>query len=107
MVANALPADPLEIATKGHVSCVAAVSHGGGGYIQIRADNHQGYEDAVTGFSKNVPEYPFPIWDPARIITIPIRQITAPSNWPKPGTTHNDVTSAYNWIKTTWPQMKG
>jgi branched-chain amino acid transport system substrate-binding protein len=77
------------------------------GYIQIRADNHQGYKDAVTGFSKNVPEYPFPIWDPARIITIPIRQITAPSHWPKPGTTHNDVTSAYNWIKTTWPQMKG
>ena len=22
------------------------------------------------------------------------------------GTTHNDVTSAYNWIKETWPQMK-
>jgi branched-chain amino acid transport system substrate-binding protein len=77
------------------------------GYIQIRSDNHQGYKDAVTGFSKNVPEYPFPIWDPARIITIPIRQITAPSHWPKPGTTHNDVTSAYNWIKETWPQMKG
>jgi branched-chain amino acid transport system substrate-binding protein len=77
------------------------------GYIQIRPDNHQGYKDAVTGFSKNVTEYPFPVWDPARIITIPIRQITAPSHWPKPGTTHNDVTSAYNWIKTTWPQMKG
>jgi branched-chain amino acid transport system substrate-binding protein len=77
------------------------------GYIQIRSDNHQGYKDAVTGFSKNVPEYPFPIWDPERIITIPIRQITAPSHWPKPGTTHNDVTSAYNWIKETWPQMKG
>jgi branched-chain amino acid transport system substrate-binding protein len=76
------------------------------GYIQIRADNHQGYKDAVTGFSKNVPEFPFPIWDPERIITIPIRNITAPAHWPKPGTTHNDVTSAYNWIKTSWPLAK-
>src|SRR5438034_7017380 len=39
--------------------------------------------DAVTGFSKNVAEYPFPILDPARIITIPIRNITAPPGWPK------------------------
>jgi hypothetical protein len=41
-----------------------------------------------------------------RIITIPIRNITAPAHWPKPGTTHNDVTSAYNWIKTSWPLAK-
>ena len=34
------------------------------GYIHIRPDNHQGYKDAVTGFSKNVAEYQFPIWDP-------------------------------------------
>ena len=33
------------------------------GYIYIRPDNHQGYKDAVTGFSKNNPEYPFPTWD--------------------------------------------
>jgi branched-chain amino acid transport system substrate-binding protein len=77
------------------------------GYIYIRPDNHQGYKDAVTGFSKNVAEYQFPIWDPDRIITIPIRNITAPANWPKPGTSHNDVTSAYNWIKTAWPLAKG
>ena len=34
------------------------------GYVYIRPDNHQGYKDAVTGFSKNNPEYPFPTWDP-------------------------------------------
>ena len=31
------------------------------GYLYIRPDNHQGYKDAVTGFSKNNPGYPFPI----------------------------------------------
>ena len=31
--------------------------------------------------------------------------ITAPPNWPKPGTSHNDPTSTYNWIKETWPQV--
>ncbi|MGO8915537.1 MAG: ABC transporter substrate-binding protein [Stellaceae bacterium] len=77
------------------------------GYLYIRPDNHQGYKDAVTGFSKNVAEYPFPVWDPDRIITIPIRNITAPANWPKPGTTHNDSTAAANWIKTTWPTVTG
>ena len=60
------------------------------GYLYIRPDNHQGYKDAVTGFSKNIPEYPFPTWDPDRIITIPIRNITAPANWPKPGKGHNE-----------------
>jgi branched-chain amino acid transport system substrate-binding protein len=57
------------------------------GYLYIRPDNHQGYKDAVTGFSKNVAEYPFQILDPARMVTIPIRNITAPPNWPKPGKT--------------------
>src|SRR5262249_18134040 len=51
---------------------------GPAGYVYIRPDNHQGYKDAIIGFSKNVPEYPFPILDPERIITIPIRSITAP-----------------------------
>ncbi len=74
------------------------------GYLYIRPDNHQGYTDAVTGFSKNLPQYPFPVWDPDRVITIPIRNITAPAGWPKPGTSHNDSTSAANWIKTTWPK---
>lgn len=74
------------------------------GYIYIRPDNHQGYKDAVIGMTKNVPEFPFPVWDPATIVSIPIRNITAPPNWPKPGTTHNESTSAANWIKTTWPK---
>jgi branched-chain amino acid transport system substrate-binding protein len=72
------------------------------GYLYIRPDNHQGYKDAVTGMSKNVPEYDFPVWDPNSIISIPIRDITAPPNWPKPGTTHDESTAAANWIKTTW-----
>ena len=74
---------------------------GPGGYVYIRPDNHQGYKDAITGFSKNVPEYPFPILDPARIITIPIRNITAPPGWPK-----GDPTSTYTWIDQTWPTVK-
>ena len=74
------------------------------GYLYIRPDNHQGYKDTVTGFSKNLPQYPFPVWDPDRVITIPIRNITAPAGWPKPGTMHNESTSAANWIKTTWPK---
>jgi len=77
------------------------------GYLYIRPDNHQGYKDVVTGFSKNLPQYPFPVWDPDRVITIPIRNITAPAGWPKPGTSHNDSTSAANWIKTTWPKLAG
>ena len=28
-----------------------------GGYIHIRADNHQGYKDAITGYSLNVGDY--------------------------------------------------
>jgi branched-chain amino acid transport system substrate-binding protein len=74
------------------------------GYLYIRPDNHQGYKDTVTGFSKNVAEYPFPILDPARIVTVPIRNITAPANWPKPGTSHNESTAAADWIKKTWPK---
>src|SRR5205809_753040 len=70
------------------------------GYVYIRPDNHQGYKDAITGFSKNVAEYPFPILDPNRIITIPIRNITAPPGWPK-----GEPTSTYTWIDKTWPQV--
>jgi branched-chain amino acid transport system substrate-binding protein len=73
------------------------------GYLYMRPD-HQAYKDAVTGFSKNLPQYEFASWDPDRIITIPIRNITAPLGWPKPGTTHNESTAAANWIKTTWPK---
>jgi branched-chain amino acid transport system substrate-binding protein len=74
---------------------------GPGGYVYIRPDNHQGYKDAITGFSKNTPDYPFPILDPTRIITIPIRNITSPPGWPK-----GEPTSTYTWIDQTWPVVK-
>lgn len=74
---------------------------GPAGYVYIRPDNHQGYKDAITGFSKNTPDYPFPILDPSRIITIPIRNITAPPGWPK-----GEPTSTYTWIEKTWPTVK-
>ncbi|MGH7266912.1 MAG: ABC transporter substrate-binding protein [Candidatus Rokuibacteriota bacterium] len=74
---------------------------GPAGYIHIRPDNHQAYKDAITGFSKNVPEYPFQILDPATAITIPIRNITAPPGWPK-----GEPTSTYTWIDKTWPTVK-
>jgi branched-chain amino acid transport system substrate-binding protein len=77
------------------------------GYLYIRPDNHQGYKDAVIGFSKNLPAYPFSTWDPDRVITIPIRNITAPPNWPKPGQGHNESTAAADWIKKTWPKATG
>ena len=71
------------------------------GYTYIRPDNHQGYKDAMTGFSINSPDYPFQILDPNRIITIPIRNITAPPGWPK-----GEPTSTYTWIDKTWPTVK-
>ncbi len=74
------------------------------GYTYIRPDNHQGYKDTVTGMSKNLPDYPFAVWDPESVISIPVRDITAPPDWPKPGTTHEESTAAANWIKTTWPK---
>ena len=73
---------------------------GPAGYIHIRADNHQGYKDAVTGFSVNSPEFPFQILDPKRMISIPIRSITAPPGWPK-----GEPTSTYTWIRDTWPKV--
>ncbi|HRO24372.1 MAG TPA: ABC transporter substrate-binding protein, partial [Promineifilum sp.] len=72
------------------------------GYLVVRPEDHSGFKPIVIGFSKNVPEYPFPIWDPERIITIDIREVTAPPNWPKPGEGHKDPSATYNWIKTTW-----
>ena len=74
---------------------------GPAGYIYFRPDNHQAYKDAVTGFSVNSPDYPFQILDPAKMITIPIRNITAPPGWPK-----GEPTSTYTWIDKTWPQAK-
>ena len=76
---------------------------GPAGYIHIRPDNHQGYKDAMTGFSMNSPDYPFQILHPNRIITIPIRNITAPPGWPAPT---GDDTRTYTWIDKTWPTVK-
>ena len=75
---------------------------GPAGYIHIRPDNHQAYKDAITGFSANSPDYPFQILDPNRMITIPIRNITAPPGWPK-----GEPTSTYTWIEQTWPKVSG
>ena len=72
------------------------------GYVYIRPDNHQGYKDSVIGMTKNDPKYDFPVWDPNSIITIPIHDITAPPNWPKPGTSHNEFDSGSQLVKTTW-----
>ncbi len=74
---------------------------GPAGYIYFRPDNHQAYKDAVTGFSINLPDYPFQTLDPTRMITIPIRNITAPPGWPK-----GEPTSTYTWIDKTWPTVK-
>ncbi|MBI4636219.1 MAG: ABC transporter substrate-binding protein [Candidatus Rokubacteria bacterium] len=70
------------------------------GYVYIRPDNHQGYKDALTGFSMNTPDYPFPVPDPKRVITVPIRSITAPPGWPK-----GEPTSTFTWIEQTWPKV--
>ncbi len=76
------------------------------GYVHIRSD-HRAFKDVVVGFSKNVPEYPYPVWDPDRVVTIPIQDVTAPPDWPKPGQGHNDMSATYNWIKTSWPKVSG
>jgi branched-chain amino acid transport system substrate-binding protein len=73
-----------------------------GGYVSIRADNHQGYKDAMTGFTKNYPAYPFQTMDASRVVVIPIRSITAPPGWK--GT---DPTRTYDWINKTWPKVTG
>jgi branched-chain amino acid transport system substrate-binding protein len=78
-----------------------AMHAGPAGYLYIRPDTHQGYKDAMTGFSINSADYPFQILDPTRIITIPIRNITAPPGWPK-----GEPTSTYTWIDKTWPTVK-
>ncbi len=69
------------------------------GYIHIRPDNHQGYKDAITGYLWNSPDYPFPVMDPKRVITVPIRNVTAPPGWPK-----GEPTATFKWIEETWPQ---
>jgi branched-chain amino acid transport system substrate-binding protein len=73
-----------------------------GGYISIRPDNHQAYKDGITGFSMNAPDYGFQVLDPKRIISVPIRSITAPPGWKKV-----DPTAAYTWVNETWPAVTG
>ena len=74
------------------------------GTVTIRREDHRAFKDVKVGFSKNLPDYPFPVWDPERIITIPVAAMTAPTSWPKPGKGHNDPSATVNWIKTTWPK---
>ena len=70
------------------------------GVVTIRREDHRAFKDVKVGFSKNLPDYPFPVWDPERIMTIPVGQMTAPPTWPKPGKGHNDPSATVNWIKT-------
>lgn len=80
-----------------------AEMNGPAGHIYMRKDNHQAYKEAITGFSKNTAQYEFPIWETGSIITIPIKNLTSPPGWPKPGeANNNDSTATYNWIKATW-----
>jgi branched-chain amino acid transport system substrate-binding protein len=74
------------------------------GTVTIRREDHRAFKDVKVGFSKNLAEYPFPVWDPERIITIPVAAMTAPPEWPKPGKGHGDPSATVNWIKTTWPR---
>jgi branched-chain amino acid transport system substrate-binding protein len=79
------------------------LSHDGpGGYIYFRPDNHQGYKDAMTGYTKNYPNLPFQSLDTSRVMVIPIRSITAPPGWPAPT---GDDTRTFDWINKTWPKV--
>lgn len=74
------------------------------GYIYIAPENHQGYKNTVTGFSKNLPQYPFPVWDPDRVLEFAIRKVSAPPGWPKPTSKNLEDTAAADWIRSTWPK---
>ena len=74
------------------------------GTVTVRPEDHRAFKDVKVGFSKNLPAYPFSVWDPERIITIPVSAMTAPGDWPKPGKGHNDPSATVNWIRTTWPK---
>jgi branched-chain amino acid transport system substrate-binding protein len=72
------------------------------GLVTVRKEDHRAFKDVKVGFSKNLADYPFPVWDPERIMKIPVAQMTAPPGWPKPGKGHQDPSATVNWIKTTW-----
>jgi branched-chain amino acid transport system substrate-binding protein len=74
------------------------------GLVTVRKEDHRAFKDVKVGFSKNLPDYPFPVWDPDRILTIPVGAMTAPPTWPKPGKGHDDPSATVNWIKATWPK---
>lgn len=74
---------------------------GPAGYVYFRPDNHQGYKDAMTGFTKNLPDYKFQVLDPTTVITIPIRNITAPPGWET-----DSVSRTHSWIEQTWPKVR-
>jgi branched-chain amino acid transport system substrate-binding protein len=72
------------------------------GYVYVRPEDNSAMKDVAIGFSKNLPEYPFPVWDPDRVMVFPIRAVTAPAEWPKPGNGHNELSAAMDWINKTW-----
>ena len=75
--------------------------------MTVRKEDHRAFKDVKVGFSKNLADYPFPVWDPERIMKIPVAQMTAPPSWPKPGKGHQDPSATVNWIKTTWKKAGG
>jgi ferredoxin len=60
------------------------------GTVTVRKEDLRAFKEVKVGFSKNLPDYPFPVWDPERIITVPVQAMTAPPTWPKPGKGHDD-----------------
>ena len=109
---KALQADPDWHLTA-QVKQVVPVREGGRTVIQVRGtvigSNLASYRlelargEAPTSWKRVGPEGTGAVED-GLLGTIPIREITAPPDWPKPGTTHQESTSAANWIKTTWPK---
>ena len=47
------------------------------GHLMIRED-HNGIEDVLLGFSKRVPDFPFPILDPKRMEVFPAHMVNPP-----------------------------
>ncbi len=80
---------------------VMAVSSilGPAGIVSIRRDNHQGYKNAVTGFSKRSNQYPGVPTIQDNQIVIPVEKLSAPPGW------KGEPTGAYDWISKTWPRM--
>src|SRR5204863_147527 len=72
------------------------------GLVTIRKEDHRAYKDVKVGFSKNLADYPFAVWDPERIMTIPVGQMTAPPGWPKPGRGHNDPSATADSVGCLW-----